>query len=101
MIRQELIDGINSLIENELDDALKKHGEFHSPHEAYAVTREEFDEVLENIRRIDNYFAILWAMTKRDDGAVTDVYENIRKDAMFCALECIQVAAMCDKFNKF
>ncbi len=39
------------IILDELKAARKKHGDFHSPHEAYAVILEELDEVWDIIKR--------------------------------------------------
>lgn len=43
------------LVLNELIRASEKHREFHSPHEAYAVIKEELDELWEEIRKLHSF----------------------------------------------
>ncbi len=63
------VDNVLALVRNEIERAVKKHGPMHSPHEGYAVIKEEVDELWDDVK-MD---------LGRTDGALT---------------EAIQIAAM-------
>lgn len=62
-------------VDQELDAALKEHGEFNSCHEGYAVLLEELEELWEEV------------MKKRKKRDAENMYD-----------ECVQIAAMSMKF---
>ena len=72
---------IQDSIENELLSANEKYPHFHSPHEGYAVIKEELEEV--------------WALTKAYKGEWPPPAKWWKKRFKE---ECVQVAAMAIKF---
>lgn len=89
--------------QEELDSAVAQHGLFHSPHEAWAVLYEEFQELAEQAgivdeyrRNIDKLFGYV-----RKDKKVDCVYLQLIYDwAKCCAFEAVQVMAMCKKWQQ-
>lgn len=51
MTQSQKIDQILILIRAELNSATRMHGEFNSPHEGYAVMKEELDELWDLVKR--------------------------------------------------
>jgi len=49
------IDVAIKLVETELQEAIMKHREMMSPHEGYAIIKEELDELWEAIRKARNF----------------------------------------------
>ncbi len=101
MTNQDFI--IKALIEMELDDANKKFPHFASPHEGYAVIKEEVEEAEDASRNINTYLDILWSLVKSKDYAPNDylgAVDKIEDWAVEQAKEAIQVAAMAKKFKK-
>lgn len=45
------IDTILSYVEDEVQHAMNKHGSMNSPHEGFAVIKEELDELWEEIKK--------------------------------------------------
>lgn len=105
---------LESVIQAELQRAKDAHGAiYHSPHEAYAVLREEIEEVAEALDMLkdraegkykegggDNY---LWVITRGYKGHMNfrDGLLNMYKYIMFwakeIAAEAVQVAGVCQK----
>lgn len=94
MIRQR--EEVEELIKDELDTAVEDHGYFHSHHEKNAVIREEVEEAEDELRGMTNALSFSWLKVKADEEYNKELYA-LRERAVNCALECIQVAAMCDK----
>ena len=89
----------------ECEKAIERNGQFHSHHEAWAVLQEEIEEVEDAYRecanKINDIMPELWRDVRQDK-----VSENCKDDllqikvaALEVACECIQVAAMCDKWD--
>lgn len=91
---------IEELAAEELVDANTKHEpKFNSPHEAYAVLKEEVEEAKCDFEAMESLLNGFWHKVKRDEeGKVT--LENMRMWATACTQELIQVIAMCDKALK-
>ena len=103
MICERAIDYIMQAIEAEEDEAIRAHGLFHSDHEAWAVLKEEVEELCEclddeNARylKIDR----LWDKVRREKKIGNDDVKEIFYWAKSCAEEAVQVMAMCMKWGK-
>lgn len=89
---------VEKLVEKELASANKQFPRFHSPHEGWAVLREEYDELEEEVHQLDGEInCYLWGSVKRNTTA--DNVEAIRLRAIAAACEAIQVAAMAQKYR--
>lgn len=90
---------IEELVVQELDEANKKYSLFHSPHEAYAVLKEEVDKVEYEVEHMKASMKLLWVEVRKDKNIEKRANE-IYKHAIYTAQEAIQVAAMCLKIKK-
>lgn len=97
---KELKEAVEVLMREEYERAEKRFGEkFHSPHEAYAVIKEEAEEAQNEMRYILGQMEAYWIRIK--ENMITDgSLEVIEKTALNAACECIQVAAMAYKARK-
>lgn len=93
---------IEELAAEELVDANAKHEpKFNSPHEAYAVIKEELEEMQEDVERCDKLLGLMWRCVKEDnDYSARIKLEYMKSFAVFAVQEGIQVIAMCDKALK-
>ena len=90
-------DIIKQLAAEELEDANAKHEpRFHSPHEAYAVLLEEFEELKAEVEYMEFILKNMWQAIKRDNNHV-GLCEVLKKTTIQAIQEGIQVIAMCDK----
>lgn len=95
---------LEKAIESEYDHCVTKHGNFKNHHEAYGVMKEEMEEVQDASelfagRAMKNLNA-LWLKVKDDDMTGADECINAIYDtAEEMAKECIQVMAMCRKWD--
>lgn len=87
------------LVEMELAAANEKHPPFASQHEGYAVIKEEIEEAGDKINSLEQHFEYAWDTIKNDANAKERV-EICKHFAVLAACELIQVAAMCEKFQK-
>ena len=87
------------LVEMELAAANEKHPPFASQHEGYAVIREEIEEARAQINALEQHFGCAWDTIKHDSNAKERI-EMCKHFAVWAACELIQVAAMCEKFQK-
>lgn len=89
---------VNELVFKELNNANKEHPLFNSPHQGYAVIKEEIEETMDGLNMLLEVFSNAWSGIKKDE----PVFEQVRivkELAKNVAVEALQVAAMCDKFN--
>lgn len=102
MISGRAIDYITQAVEAEEDAAIRAHGLFHSDHEAWAVLKEEVEELLELFDEDKIYVDIenLWGKIRRDEPISEGDLYDIYKWAQRCAEEAVQVFAMCLKWGE-
>lgn len=95
---KELIKIVTGATEAELRDACEKYGDLHSRNEGYGVLAEEIDEVHEQIRNMMHYFDRLLRVIRNDLRELGSDLGQIRRNAQYAACECIQVAAVAQRF---
>ena len=98
MIRPELIRDIEVLAGIELVYANQKFPAFASPHEGYAVLKEEFEETISETKIMECEIDCIWYGTKNNRVEALNI-NALEKAALQCAAEAIQVAAMCKKYR--
>lgn len=103
MISGRAIDYITQAVEAEEDAAIRANGLFHSDHEAWAVLKEEVEELCECLdeqEAMHHRLDLLWDMirinSEIDEGDLNLLY-NFAKS---CAEEAVQVMAMCMKWGE-
>lgn len=99
MSMKKLTTEVTDLIDREYGRAAEQHGVKHySPHEAYAVIKEEIEEAQDELEVVEDKLDEFWKAAKRDFlyGCNLNA-EIIYKRAMSGACELIQVAAMAKK----
>lgn len=106
MIDKKTEETIRRAVRDEMTAAIENHGEFHSHHEAWAVLREEVQEMQECSERfscVDVAMNGLWNRIRKnivsDDVEQLDI-DNIYDVAKGMALEAVQVMAVCKKWLK-
>ena len=82
----------------ELNSANDQFPLFHSQHEGYAVIKEEIEEAMDGMNGLLEVFSNAWAAIKKNEDATVQM-KMVGTLAQQVAIEAIQVAAMCDKFN--
>ncbi len=87
---------INRLAEIELKEANDTYPLFHSQHEAYAVLKEEVEEMCEEAEKCQEHLKDIWRSTRGDFGC-DYLLQQLRGRAVYVVQEAIQVIAMCDK----
>ena len=90
---------IFELVNQELKEANEQYPLFHSPHEAYAVLKEEVEELQYNAGRLESLTGQMWAKVKVDVEIET-ITDPIHAQAVNAAMEAIQIAAMCEKIKQ-
>ncbi len=101
MICEVSKDSIEFAAEKEKDTAIIQHGNFHSQHEAWAVLKEETEEMCQSVNRgiFQSMLYALWIDVKHDKQVKQDKLDEIYDAAFACACECVQVMAMCLKWG--
>ena len=92
---------IEHCVDVELEAARKEHEDFHSLHEAYAVTLEEVYEAQDEYNAMGALTETLWSNVRADDPE--SFYKNmaeVEKHAINLAAEAVQVAAMARKARR-
>lgn len=95
----QLINSVSDLVDEEYKRATAEHGgSANTPHEGYALIKEEEEEAADQMSTISVKVTNLWWAVKRDDlGSQRLSLSEIRTAAILGACELIQVAAMADK----
>lgn len=88
---------IEALVEKELNAANETYPPFASMHEAYAVIKEEMDEVDFERDNAQYYFENAWENIKKDNPYAKVNLVDVHYAAIRLAVEAVQVAAMCKK----
>ena len=103
MISERAIDHITQAVEAEEDAAIRANGLFHSDHEAWAVLKEEIEELCECLdeqEAMHHRLDLLWDMIRINNeigmGDMTEIYNWAKSGAE----EAVQVMAMCMKWGK-
>lgn len=103
MISGRAIDYITQAVEAEEDAAIRAHGLFHSDHEAWAVLKEEVEELCECLdeqEAMHHRLGLLWDMIRInneiDEGDLNLLYDFAKS----CAEEAVQVMAMIRKWGE-
>ena len=96
---KELLNEVEQAAKNELARANKKNPLFNSPHEAYAVIKEEAEEAEYECARTRDAISQFWSYVKCDGGAtdILDYLNQTKESAINLAAEATQVAAMAQK----
>lgn len=97
LIRPELISEIKNSVGFELICANQELPMFSSPHEGYAVIKEEIEEAVEESHGAAENLEVLWSVI-RENGVGFESVGYIKERAVKAAAEFVQVAAMCDKY---
>ena len=97
---KELKEAVEVLMREEYERAAESFGEsFHSPHEAYAVLKEEVEEAQKEMGYTLGQTEVYWNRIK--ENRITDgTLEVIEERALNAACECIRVAAMAYKARR-
>lgn len=97
MSYSKTMENVKPLVDAELEMAQKDNGEkFSSGHEAYAVIKEEVEELEEELELIKLELTYMWMDVKFDD-PFGDRLKDIEKHARKASCEAIQVSAMARK----
>lgn len=96
---KELLISVGILTTEELARSYEKFPKFNSPHEGYAVIKEEIDETINEIEFLKCDDACFWTCVKQDDfPAQCANVKQIKFRAIHAAAEAIQVAAMAQNY---
>lgn len=104
MIDNKAVQLIEEAVKREKDKAISNHGHFHSHNEAWAVLKEECEEVNDESMSFvvvaTNSLVDLWDMVKGDCvHEKLDAILEIRQKAKELVQEGVQVMAVCDKWK--
>lgn len=92
---------IQEAIDLEYENAMCR-GPYNSPHEAYAVTKEELEEALAEIDKCIAAMTGAWENVKLDAPASVCMFvRNFRNYSQKAAEELCQVAACCEKWLNY
>lgn len=95
----KILKALDPVIDAELDRAQWEKGKtFASPHEGYAVIKEELDEMSDEAIRMWDILEEVWTSVKNDIDVPGDMLFAMRSAANRAAAEAVQVSAMCEKF---
>lgn len=90
-------DQVRDLVGVELAAANEKFPQFHSPHEGWAVIREEVEETSEALGDLSLSMNAAWREIRANKSAGVRIAE-VKAAAISMACEAIQVAAMAQKY---
>lgn len=98
MVKQ-LTEEVSALVVKEYQRAAAEHGgAANTPHEGYALIKEEEEEAGDQMSQVSQKVVSLWWAVKADDLALQAGHlDGIKTAAILGACEHIQVAAMADK----
>lgn len=98
---KKLLEQVQKLADDELKIANEQFPLFASSHEGAAVILEEVEEADDEMVWMKSQYNRLWDDVKENEPKewIIDDAERVKKFAINCACECIQVAAMCGKIK--
>ena len=89
---------VRELVGVELASANKQFPQFHSPHEGWAVMREEWEEAAKELSSVAAEMNAMWEYVKQDDIPDARVRaHHVQADALAVMKEAAQLAAMARK----
>lgn len=94
---------IEPLVKKALERAKEEHGDwYNSPHEMWAVLREELQEIAEPLNdALDLMKRELWqAIRHNDEDEALFQVEDIRRNLSLALLEVFQAIAVCEKWQE-
>lgn len=96
---EQLREAVTGLAAQEYARAAEAHGgAASSPHEGYALIREELEEAREELDRADQFLDHLWHGVRADElQFMPHCLREIKTEAILGACELIQTAAMAEK----
>ena len=98
MINGDALVSINQAVCYELQAITKKYGvHYASPHEGYAVLKEEVEEAGECNQLLNDKLSKVWQNIRINWNDSTAVYEACQS-AIALAEEAVQCAAVCERF---
>ena len=98
MINGDALVSINQAVCYELQAITKQYGvHYASPHEGYAVLKEEVEEAEECIKLLNDKFSKVWQNIRINRNDPIAVYEA-QQSAVALAEEAVQCAAVCERF---
>lgn len=94
---------IENASEYEKNNAIAEYGSFHSQHEAWAVLKEEIEEMASVANRgaAQSMMYVLWLDVKCDKKANDAKLQEVYDLAKSCACEAVQVMAMVEKWRDY
>ena len=80
----------------------KSFGEFYnSPHEAYAILKEEIEETKDNLSLVEKRLEDIWQNIKdNDDEELVANILTLKSYAILTVFEAVQVCAVSEKFKE-
>ena len=97
MINGDALVSINQAVCYELQQITKKYGvHYASPHEGYAVLKEEVEEVEESLELLKDKLSQIWQNIRMNWNDSTVVY-GAQQAAVSVAEEAVQCAAVCER----
>lgn len=103
MIDNETKNHVKAAVSRERNAAIENHGHFHSAHEGWAVLLEEVEEVATAFADFkedaQKKMVDLWDNVRTDfNGDTAEMLHDLRNTALELIYECVQVAAVCNKW---
>lgn len=89
---------VERLVEKELASANERFPQFHSPHEGWAVIREEVEELRQETNDVEEALNNLWGRVRYNMRANPYFETKIKERAVAAACEAVQVDAMAQKY---
>ena len=101
MITKKTKELITQACKAELSNA-KSYGEFYnSPHEAYAILKEEVEETTDNLKSVIRLLNTIWQNIKdNDDEELVANILTLKSYALLTVFEAVQVCAVSEKFKE-
>ena len=98
MINGDALVSINQAVCYELQAITKRYGaHYASPHEGYAVLKEEVEEAAESLELLKDKLSQIWQDVKMNWNDSTVIYQA-SQSAIALAEEAVQCAAVCERY---